>query len=45
MYDIIYMWNLIINDIKEVIHKTETIKDFETKLTVTKGETLQGGIS
>ena len=34
------------NVAKELCHKTETkLKDFETKLMVTKGETLWGGIN
>ena len=38
-YSIIYMWNLIIKTgTKELIHKTETVNDLETKFIVTKGE-------
>ena len=33
-----YMWNLIKNDTNELIYKTETEKDFENKLMVTKWE-------
>ena len=34
------MWDLIKNDTKELIYKTET--DFEIKFRVTKGETVRG---
>lgn len=32
------------NDTKELIHKTGTVKDFDTKLIVTKGDRLWEGI-
>ena len=39
------MWNLIKNDTKELIHQTERdSKKFQTKLTVTEGETFGGGV-
>ena len=44
LYDITHMWNLTFkNDINEPIYKIERLTDFENKLTVTKGETWQGG--
>ena len=42
LYDITYMWNLIKNDAKELIYKTETNSDFKTSLTVSAGETVGG---
>ena len=44
---ITHMWNLIfLNDINEIIYKTETrLTDFENKVMVTKGETRGGGIN
>ena len=40
-YEITNMWNLIKNDTWELVHKTENrLKDFKTKLMITKGKTL-----
>ena len=36
------MWDLIKNSTKELIHKTETINYFESKLMVTEGENTGG---
>ena len=40
-YDITYMWNLLINDTKELIYRTNRLTDFESKL-VTKVEAWWG---
>ena len=41
---IIHIWNLIKNDINELIHKIETeFQTVENKLMVNQKETLQGG--
>lgn len=36
--DIIYIWNLIKNDMEERIYTTNIFTDFEITFTVTKGE-------
>ena len=36
------MWNLIKNDTKKLIYKTEKLKHFKTNLMVTIGETIGG---
>ena len=45
-YEITNMWNLINNDTKELIHKNRNrLKDFQTKLMVTKKEIPEGGFN
>ena len=42
-YDITNMWNLIKMIQKNLFTKQKQTQDFKTKLTVTKGETLEEG--
>ena len=43
-YNIIYMWNLIKNDTKELLYKIEINSQiFKTNLIATKWETMVGG--
>ena len=39
-YDTPYIWNLIKNDTKELIYKTETNSDFKTNLIITIGKII-----